>query len=169
MTFSSNASLCLEGYFHKRCIPATEGISLYRKHALDLYFVTSYSMIRRESGEHISDCGLLSMSCPKHKGSFFCIYQYSPPLHTQRCNPSLSENLCVQVPIAYIHPLRAYSVSRAPVKATELSAVGFISPVRESVGFIPVLSWLHPTRIPKYNWFHHPRFSRANISAALAN
>ena len=104
MTFSSNASLCLEGYFHKRWIPAPEGISSYRKHALDLCFVTSYSMIRNESGEHISDCGLLSMSCPKPKGPLYGIYQYSPTLHTQRCNPSWSENLCVQVPIAYIQP-----------------------------------------------------------------
>ena len=32
-----------------------------------------------------------------------------------------------------------------------------------------MLSWLHPTRIPKYSWLHHPRFSRANISATLAN
>ena len=44
-------------------------------------------------------------------------------------------------------------------------------------------SWLHPYSagfilrqcaptvgfIPKYSWHHHPRFSRANISAALAN
>ena len=44
-------------------------------------------------------------------------------------------------------------------------------------------SWLHPYSvgfilrqcaptvgfIPKYSWLHHPRFSRANISAALAN
>ena len=36
MTLSSDASFCLEGYFHKRCIPAPEDILLYRKHALDL-------------------------------------------------------------------------------------------------------------------------------------
>ena len=106
---------------------------------------------------------------PKAQGTILWFYHYSPTLHTQRCNPSWSKNLYVQVPIAYIHTLRALSVSRAPVKATELSAVGFISPVGESVGFIPVLSWLHPTRIPKYRWLHHPRFSRPNISAALAN
>ena len=47
----------------------------------------------------------------------------------------------------------------------------------------PIWSWLHPYSvgfilrkcaptvgfIPKYSWLHHPRFSRANISAALAN
>ena len=39
-----------------------------------------------------------------------------------------------------------------------------------------ILSWLHPTQmcpkfgfIPKYSWLHHPRFSRANISATPAN
>ena len=162
ITFSSDASFCLEGYFMK-------GILLYRKHALDLCFVTSYSMIRPECGEHISDCGLLSMSCPIAQGAILWYILYSPTFHTQRCNPSWSEHLCVQVPMAYIHPLRAESVSRAPAKATELSAVGFISPVRESVGFIPVLSWLHPTHIAKYSWLHHLQFSRANISTVLAN
>ena len=38
----------------------------------------------------------------------------------------------------------------------ELSAVGFISPVRESFGFTPVLSWLHPARIPKSKWASSP-------------
>ena len=32
--------------FHKRYIQAPEGILLYRKHALDLGFLISYSMMR---------------------------------------------------------------------------------------------------------------------------
>ena len=107
MTFSSDASFCFEGYFHKRCIPAPEGILFYRKHALDLCFITSCSMIRPESGEHISDCGLLSMSCPIAQRTILWYILYSPTFHTQRCNPSWSEHKCVLVPIAYIHPLRA--------------------------------------------------------------
>ena len=107
MTLSSDASLCLEGYFHKRCIPAPDDILLYRKHALDLCFITSYSMVRTESSEHISDCGLLLMSRPIAQGTSLWYILYSPTFHTQRCNPSWSEQLCVQVPIADIHPLRA--------------------------------------------------------------
>ena len=93
--------------FHERCIPAPEGILLYHKHALDLCFITSYSMIRPESGEHISACGLLSMSCPITQGAILWYILYSPTFQTQSCNTSWSEHLCVQVPIAYIHPLRA--------------------------------------------------------------
>ena len=107
MTFSSDASFCLEGYFHQRCIPAPEGILLYRKHALDSCFITSYSMIRPESGEHLPDCGLPSMSCPIAQGIILWYILYSLTFHNQRCNPRWSEHLCVQVPIAYIHPLRA--------------------------------------------------------------
>ena len=92
---------------HKMCIPAPEGILLYRKHVLDLCFITSYSMIRPESGEHISDCSLLSTSCPIAQGTSLWYILYLPTFHTQRCDPSWSEHLCVQVPIAYIHPLRA--------------------------------------------------------------
>ena len=76
---------------------------------------------------------------PKAQGTILWFYHYSPTLHAQRCNPSWSKNLYVQVPIAYIHPLRALSVSRAPVKATELSAVGFW--VHQPSWRI---SWLHP-------------------------
>ena len=64
MTFSSDAFLCLEGYFHKRCILTTEVILSYSKHALDLCFIPSYTMISPESDELISDCGLLSVPCP---------------------------------------------------------------------------------------------------------
>ena len=45
--------------------------------------------------------------CLTVKGPFYGIHLYSPTLQTQRCSPSWSENVCVQVPIAYMHPLRA--------------------------------------------------------------
>ena len=38
-----------------------------------------------------------------------------------------------------------------------------------SVGFIPRNCTPKVGFIPKYSWLHHPRFSRANISATLAN
>ena len=108
LTFSSDDFLCLEGYFHKRCILTHAAILSWYKHALGLCFITSYTMIRAESDEHISDSGLLSLSCPIAQGTNLWYSSiYSPTLHTQRFNPRWSENLCVQVPIAFMHPLRA--------------------------------------------------------------
>ena len=69
MTFSSDASLCLEGFFHKRCIAAPRVILSFCKHASDLCFITSYFMMP-ESGEQVSGCGLLSVSCPIAQGTF---------------------------------------------------------------------------------------------------
>ena len=43
--FSLGVSICLDGYFHKRCIPAPGVTSLYCKHALSLCFIKSYPMI----------------------------------------------------------------------------------------------------------------------------
>ena len=47
MTFSSDVFLWWEGYFHKRCILTPEAFLSYSKHAFDLCFITSYTMIRQ--------------------------------------------------------------------------------------------------------------------------
>ena len=94
MTFSSHDFLGLQGYIHKRCILTPEVILSLSKHALDLCFITSHTMIRAESDEHISDCGLLSVSCPIAQFMVF-IYIYSPTLNTQRFNPSCDQITCV--------------------------------------------------------------------------
>ena len=85
MTFSSDAFLCWVGYFHKRCILTPEVILSYSKHALGLCFITSYTMIRPESDEHISGCGLLSVSCPIAQGT---ILWYST-IFTNRTYPEM--------------------------------------------------------------------------------
>ena len=70
MMFSSKVSLCLEGYFHKRCIPVPGVILSCCKYALDLCFITSYSMIAQNLvNTCISDRGLLSVSCPMAQGT----------------------------------------------------------------------------------------------------
>ena len=61
MTFSSDAFRCLEGFVIKDEFQPL--VLSYRKHALNSCFITSYSMIRSESGGHIYDGGLLSVSC----------------------------------------------------------------------------------------------------------
>ena len=67
---------------------------------------SSDDFLRAESEEHISDCGLLSVSCSIAQGTNLWYSSiYSPTLHTQRFNPSWSGNLCVQVPIAYNAPI----------------------------------------------------------------
>ena len=53
----------------------------------------------------------------KHKGPIYDIHLYIRQPYTPRdaTLAQWSENLCVQVSIAYMHPMRAYSVSTAPV------------------------------------------------------
>ena len=109
VTISSDTFLCLEGYFHKKVPPNPEVILSYSKHALDLCFITSYTMIRPESDEHIFDCGLLSVWCLIARGAIlWYLSTFANLTHQRRCNPSWSENLCAHVPIAYIHPLPAH-------------------------------------------------------------
>ena len=80
-----------------------------------------------------------------------------PTLHTQRCNHIWPDRELVCTDIeSLLSPITSIiCLSGIPDKAKELSAVGFISPVWESVFFIPVLSWLYPTHILKYSGFHH--------------
>ena len=94
MTFSSDASFCLEGNLHKKCIPARGGILLYRKHALDLRFITSYSMIHPESGEHIWLWPAFN-GMPNDTRDHFMVFIYIRRPYTPR-DPTLAEqSTCV--------------------------------------------------------------------------
>ena len=159
MIFSSDAFYCLKSYFHKRSIITTKVISSYSCFGF-MFHDLVYHDTPRIWWTHISNCGLLSVSCPIAQGTFLWYSSIFANITHPEMQPwPIRELVCTGTDSLNIHPLRAWSVSKAPVKATEL----------ESVGFIPVISWLHPTRIPKNSWLHHPWFSRANISAALAN
>ena len=56
----------------------------YRTHPLELCFKPSYTMIRQESDEHVSDCGLLSVSCPIAQGTIlWCSSIFANLTHTE--------------------------------------------------------------------------------------
>ena len=106
---SSIRNYSVEAFYNDvpECVGMKTSCKTREIHSFSMTF-SSDDFLRAESDEHISDCGLLSVLCPIAQGTnLWYSTIYSPTLHTQRFNPSWSENLCVQVPIAYMHPLRA--------------------------------------------------------------